>query len=202
MPLDEVINTIPSQHSLRLAALAAMKRSGDTSNKDFSAFSYSESPSVALILETIDAGTSFGLIKGALLKQFQTLEEMEWDRTDRAENDQTEIQRMKSEMHLLKRKPVIHNLNDASCNFCACPFATDMSVVLFRCSHAYHEHCTAEDDRCRICAAESKHHREILTQRKSSVRNHDDLFKRMSGSTGTEKFEAAMAYLGHGLFSH
>jgi hypothetical protein len=194
--MEDVVLTIPSSRSLTLTALAAMKRSGSRSDTAFTVSS-SDKAGAAIVLETVDENSQFGQIKGALLHEFTLIEENEYEQTQRAESDQIEIQRMKNEIIVLKRKPIIHSIGDTACSLCNCPLATDMPILVFRCTHSFHQHCS--DDVCRLCASESKQHKEILLQRKKSVHNHDELFKRMAGEK--DKFQAAMAYLGHGLFS-
>ena len=192
MSLEEVSSNIPSSQNVALNALAVMKRTGQSPQIP------PQGLKAAFVLETAESGQSFGAIKGSLLAQWRSLEETDYESKQRAENDEIEISRMKTEMNVLKRKPVIHYLDEKSCSFCNCPLTHEIPVVLFRCLHVYHQHCCSEV--CRLCSAESNHHREILSQRKSSVTDHDELFRRMAGSR-EGKFDAAMAYLGHGLFA-
>jgi hypothetical protein len=197
IPLEEVIRSIPSSQNMTLNARAVARRS-DCNYSDLK-ISNSDDVAVAVLLETADPGSSFGAIKGALLSEFQQLEQKTAERISRSENDAMEISRMKNEISLLKRKPQIHNLG-RPCALCKVPLS-ELPVILFKCLHGFHQQCALDWVECRICALESQQHREILTQRKQAVNKHDELFKCMSGSKGS-RFDVAMAYLGHGLFSH
>jgi hypothetical protein len=179
---------------MSLNALAVLKRTGQTQSMG----SRAQTSSAAYVIETAEIGSSFGTIKGTLMREWRSLEEEEYECKQRSENDDVEVTRMRSEVSVLKRKPIIHSINDTkTCAYCNCPLSAEIPVALFRCMHAFHEHCMERNQVCRICSAESQHHREILHQRRSAVRNHDELFRRM---TGGHKFKAIMAYLGHGLF--
>jgi hypothetical protein len=179
-------------------ALAVQKRSG-VKNSDLT---LADKKYVSLLLEMADAGTQFGSMKGAVLSEFRVIEECIEEQSARAENDSSEVLRMKNELNMLKRKPQIHQLGKP-CALCKTPL-TDLPVVLFKCMHGYHQHCAGPQgsaEECRICLQESQHHRNILNQRKESVTKHDEMFKAMAGSKGN-RFDVAIAYLGHGLFTH
>ena len=195
MALDEVCVTIPASRDLTLNARAIMQRSGQRVDGLLL-----QTGDGALAIETAEPGSDFGSIKGVLVQELRELEEIEYERKERAENDDIEALRMKSELNLMKRKPIIFNLNDKPCSYCNCPITAELPSSLFRCLHVFHQHCSSGDV-CKLCFAESQQHRQILTQRKSAVTDHDELFKRMAGSKRGERFETAMAYLGHGLFS-
>ena len=195
MPLGEL-----GHPNMAVNALAVQKRSGVKSGT--LTLGSSDDVSVSVLIETADAGTPFGTIKGALLAEFQKLEESIDGRISRSENDAVEIERMNNEIAVLRKRPQIHQLG-RPCALCKVPL-TDFPIVLYKCMHGYHQHCATGLDgfaECRVCHAESQHHRDVLNQRKSSVNKHDEMFKSMSGSKGG-RFDVAMAYLGHGLFSH
>ena len=192
MPLADVCKSLPGGQAMTLNALAVQKRSGQTTSEI--RVSNSEKISTALLLETVDTGSEFGSIKGALLSDLQALEESITESTQRATNDATEVSRMKAEMQMMRKRPIVHRMG-RPCALCQVPL-TELPVTFFRCMHGYHQHCASLD--CKLCLTESQHHREILSQRKQSVANHDELFKKMEGGN---RFKVAMAYLGHGLFS-
>lgn len=199
MSLSDVCTTIPaSNQNMEINALAVQKRSG-VKNSDLT---LADKNYVSLLLEMADAGTQFGSIKGAVLSEFRVLEECIEEQSARAENDSSEVLRMKNELNMLKRKPQIHQFGKP-CALCKTPL-TDLPVVLFKCMHGYHQHCAGPQgsaEECRICLQESQHHKNILNQRKESVTKHDEMFKAMAGSKGN-RFDVAIAYLGHGLFTH
>ena len=115
-----------------------------------------------------------------------------------------ECERMKTEINTIRKRPQIHQFG-RPCALCKAPI-TDMPAVFYKCMHGYHLHCASPDQNgnvvveCHVCQTESRHHMNVLNQRKESVKRADDLFKCMAGSDG-KRFEVAMAYLGHGLFT-
>ena len=197
MSLEDVVSNIPSNESIAHFALAVARRSNIKSEEV--KVSNSDEVPVAVLIETADVGSCFGAIKGALLGEFKKIEQITQDRESRAENDALEVTRMKNEISLLKRKPIIHNLG-RPCALCKVPIS-EFPITLFKCMHAFHQQCALDWVECRICGLESRQHREILTQRKQAVHRHDEMFKCMAGNKGA-RFEVAISYLGHGLFSH
>ena len=200
MPLEEVVRSIPSgQKNIDLFSLAVARRSNTKpSSSEFNICNI-DKVAVSILLETAYPGSMFGSIKGAVLSEFKRLELTASERQSRADKDVAEISRMKNEISLLKRKPLIHNLG-RPCALCKAPLS-ELPVTLFKCMHGFHQQCAMDWIECKICALESQHNKDILNQRKQAVNKHDEMFKCMSGNPGS-RFDVIMAYLGHGLFSH
>jgi hypothetical protein len=156
-----------------------------------------ETPVSLLLASVARTPVEFGLIKSRLVKEFKQLEKSIKESSTHAENDDCEISRMKSEIDILKRKPIFHKLS--VCSLCGLPITT-LPCILFKCTHAFHPHCAVPDSDCTVCQLDSKHHFKLLEQRQAVVSDHDALFRKMAGSDGN-RFDVAMAYLGHGLFS-
>ena len=189
--MSDVSEAIPMDHNMKLAAQAIGRRAGNPAQPPC------EDIPVSLLLET-SSGVSFGTLQKKLMDEFRKIEEDIAEKTNRAKNDHIEVDKMKAEISLLSRKPIIHQISGRPCSRCKQPLV-DLPVILFRCMHVYHEHCLPGKQVCELCLMETEHHVAILDQRKSAAKNHDELFKKLSGAKGN-KFDVAMAYLGHGLF--
>jgi hypothetical protein len=192
----EVCRSIPTSQDMTLNAMAIQKRLGTKMTSVIDTGSYK---SVAILLDSIDADhTNFGDIKGRLVDEFRAIEEAVTEGSNRSRNDIIECERMKSEISILRKKPIVHQFG-RPCAACKNPI-TDLPATFFKCMHGYHQHCIGEGSICQVCSVESRHHMSILNQRRDAVGRPDELFKCMAGSNG-KRFEVAMAYLGHGLFA-
>ena len=200
--LSEVTSSIPTNQDLTLDSIAIQKKLGQKSEWG-SVRSIGTTP-LAVLLDTVDEGSNFVTIKDRIFDEFAVLEKSITESEQRARNDSVECDRMKTEIGTIRKRPIVHQFG-RPCALCKSPI-TDMPAVFYKCMHGYHLHCASPDQNgnvkidCTVCASESHHHLSILHQRKDSVKNADDLFKCMAGSSG-QRFEDAMAYLGHGLFT-